>query len=105
MSNTTRIGETPTFSVAVSNATARDLASIVVDLATGYGATIVDTVGVWEDRVEPGARIEFQGPVAVWRTILKGIASALPSERMAHHEVRVSDVTWLDLDDYRNGGN
>lgn len=101
---TTRLGEVPTFVWSISNASAVELASVVARMLTGYGATIIDTVGVWENEVELGARIEFQGPREVWNAIREAIAAAFPDERMAHEEVRMSAVTWRAMDDFRKDG-
>lgn len=107
-SQTVQLGETPTFSVTLSwdpsvsrPAGVQDVARVCA-AATVYGVTAWQTVGTWDGSLELGVRVEFQGPSNVWKLIMAALARAYPECRMAHVEVRVTNVTWRDLEDYRD---
>lgn len=76
-------------------------ATFVAGALKGYGATVTPTIGVWDGDIEPGVTVEYQGPARVFVSLLEAIAGAYPELRMVHTEARETEVTYVDLDDWR----
>ena len=105
MTTTRQQEEHDYLSLTIANATPEHASRVIGKLEHNgmlYGYRIDQGLGSWAGEVEPCITVHFQGPRAVYQTILARLAQAYPGEDYAHlYNFTLGFTRYVNLHDIR----